>query len=158
MSDEVGVVSEESPVPTTLTGPRASLPNTQKSSSYPTSRLSAKVDPVDQTEMIRDSDRMLGSVAGGKLKLIYEQIEFLKDQARDIILEAERDMTLHRATCSFEKRTGHTYHLYERQEGNLYFSLLSPEEWGGNPPHRFVGSFRLESDMSWTEVDEASSS
>ena len=153
MDDDV--IFEESPVPSTLTGPRPSLPHTQKSSSYPMSRISARIDPVDQLEMIRDSDRMLGSVAGGKLKLIYEQIEFLKNQAKNIILEAERDMTLHRASCTFEKRVGHTYHLYEKQEGNLYFSLLSPADWKNNPPHRFVGSFRLENDMSWTELSDS---
>ena len=152
MDDDDIAISEELLVLSTLTGREPSIHHTQKSSSYPMSRLSARIDPVDQLEIIRDSDRMLGSVAGGKLKLIYEQIEFLKNQAKNIILEAEKDMTLHRASCTFEKRVGHTYHLYERQEGNLYFSLLSPADWRNNPPHRFVGSFRLENDLSWTEL------
>ncbi len=33
--------------------------------------------------------------------------------------------------------------------------MLSPEEWGGSPPHAFEGSYRLEVDMTWTPADEA---
>lgn len=152
MKDEEKVVSVHPPTLPTLAGPRTLLPNTQRSSSYPTSRLSAPFAPVDQIEAIKDSDRMLGAVAKGKLQVIAEQIEHLKKQARDIIMKAEVDMRLHRATCSFEKRVGHTYHLYERPEDQAYFSLLSPEDWGGSPPHTFLGSYKLESDMTWTAV------
>ena len=132
--------------------PQTSL--SHKASEYPTSRLSAPFEPIDQSQMIAAADRMLGVVAGGKLKIIHEQIEYLKNKARDIITTAERDMQLNRVSCSFEKRAGHTYHLYERGEEDLYFSMLSPEEWGGNPPHRFIGSYKYEADCTWSEVTE----
>lgn len=140
--------------PTPSTGNPASLvdPTTLRSSVYPTSRLSPPIDPVDQTEVIKISERFIGSVVGGKLRVIYDQIQFLKEQARNIIAEAERDMNLHNASCSFEKRVGQTYYLYDRAQDQLYFSLLSPEDWRGKHPHRFIGAYRLESDMSWTEI------
>jgi hypothetical protein len=47
------------------------------------------------------------------------------------------------------------YHLYRDGNGSLYFSMLSPEEWGGNPPHGFEGSYRVEVDMSFTPVRAA---
>jgi hypothetical protein len=47
------------------------------------------------------------------------------------------------------------YHLYERTDGELEFSMLSPADWDGRPPHRCVGSFRLEADMTWTPAAEA---
>ena len=31
--------------------------------------------------------------------------------------------------------------------------MLSPEDWRGSPPDAFEGSFRLESDMSWTPLE-----
>jgi hypothetical protein len=31
--------------------------------------------------------------------------------------------------------------------------MLSPDDWGGRPPHPFVGSYRLEADMSWTAAE-----
>lgn len=33
-----------------------------------------------------------------------------------------------------------------------FFSMLSPLEWGGKPPNEYVDSYRLEYDMSWTQV------
>lgn len=35
-----------------------------------------------------------------------------------------------------------------------YWSMLSPTDYGGKPPHEHVGSFRLEADMSWTPVSQ----
>jgi Protein of unknown function (DUF2452). len=43
-------------------------------------------------------------------------------------------------------------HLYERPTGEKYFSLLSPEEWG-TPPHKFLGSYKLNVDMSFERID-----
>ena len=34
--------------------------------------------------------------------------------------------------------------------------MLSPADWGGKPPKPFLGSYRLESDMSWTAMDPLS--
>jgi hypothetical protein len=136
--------------PTTTSSP-IRHPITLRSETYPTSRLSPKFEPVDQVELLKDSDRMLGAVAHGKLLVISKQIQMLKEAANKIIVEAERNMELHRVSCSFEKRQGHTYYLYEKGEG-LYFSILSPEDWRGKPPHKFVGAYRLENDMTWQEV------
>lgn len=151
--DDERLVSKPVVTPVTLLPPTPS-PFTLKSIAYPTSRLSAPFAPVDQLEAVKDSDRMLGAVARGKLNLIAEQIRYLQGEALKIIEQARNDMELHRVACSFEKRVGHTYHLYERGEDNLYFSLLSPDDWGGCPPHNFVGSYKLESDMTWTKLEE----
>jgi hypothetical protein len=61
---------------------------------------------------------------------------------------------LHRAHCNFKKQPGQVYHLYLRAQGEPYFSLLSPADWHGSPPHRFEGSYRLGLDLRWTAVDE----
>jgi hypothetical protein len=71
-----------------------------------------------------------------------------------VLDEAARAARLHRARCNFRKVPGHVYHLYRRGEDDLYFSMLSPAEWGGHPPHPFEGSYRLENDQSFTRVDE----
>ena len=71
-------------------------------------------------------------------------------QARDILEVAKRDRQLHHAACNFKKVPGTTYHLYERPDETAYFSMLSPSEWGTACPHKFLGSYRLEHDMSWT--------
>lgn len=125
-----------------------------RTSPYPLSRLSAPHELVDVAREIQQADALLGAVTGGKLALIAQQIRSLQEQARRILDAAQRDGELHRAACNFKKRPGHVYHLYRRDDGVRYLSMLSPEEWGGKPPHAFEGSYRLEVDMSWTPVDE----
>ena len=142
------------PLLSTATPSSLASPNTLRSSIHPASRLSPRIDPIDQSESIRESDRFIGSIAGGKLHVIREQINALQNLAKNIIVEAEKNMLLHRASCSFEKRVGHTYFLYDRSEDDLYFSILSPEDWRGRPPHKFIGTFRLEHDATWSDVTD----
>lgn len=124
-----------------------------RGSPYPVSRLGAPIELLDVAREIQDADRMLGAVVGGQLELIADQIRQLQEKARTILERAREAGDLHRAACQFKKRPGATYHLYARPNGDKYFSMLSPEEWGGTPPHTFEGSFRLEVDMSWTRID-----
>lgn len=109
---------------------------------------------VDVAREIQQADQVLGAVVGNKLEVIAHQIRQLQERAREILDEAHRDSELHRARCNFQKRPGHVYHLYRRDDGSLYFSMLSLEDWGGAPPHRYEGSYRLEPDMSWTPAEE----
>jgi len=129
-------------------GPRHGGP--AHSSPYPISRLAPSHELVDMARQIAEADQVIGTVVHGKLGVIAEQIRALQAQARRIMDDASQAATLHRARCNFQKRVGHTYHLYERPDGSSYFSMLSPADWGERAPHPFVGSFRLEPDMSWT--------
>jgi hypothetical protein len=130
----------------THAGPSAAAP-------YPLSRLARPHDLVDVAREIQKADTAIGAHVSGKLAVIADQIRALQEQARAVLDAAQRDADLHRATCAFKKRPGGVYHLYRRPEGELVFSMLSPEDWGGAPPHAFVGSYRLELDSSWTPLD-----
>lgn len=123
-------------------------------SPYPMSRLAPAHDLVDVAREIQRADAVLASVATGKLALLAEQIRALQQQAREVLAATQRDAELHRAHCQFRKRVGQTYHLYRAASGGLYFSMLSPPEWGGSPPDPYEGSFRLEADLSWTPAGD----
>ena len=123
-------------------------------SPYPVSRLSAAHTLIDMAAEIQKADMMLGTVTGTKLKMIADQIRALQEQARVVLQRAQRDGELHRAKCNFEKTAGKTYHLYRRDSGDTYFSMLAPDEWTLKQPQTFLGSYRLEVDMSWTPLDE----
>jgi len=127
-----------------------------RATTYPLSRLAPTFDLVDVAREIQEADRVLGAVVGGQLQLIADQIRALQAKAREILARAELASELHRATCNFKKRPGHAYHLYRRPCGEVYLSMLSPEEWGGQPPHDFLGSYRLEADMSWSALTSSS--
>lgn len=158
MKEDELLLPEDSSIPSTL-DPVTRNPTTMRSVPYPTSRLSAPFEPVDQSVVLREAQRMLGAVAYGKLQLISEQIKSLQAQAKRIIMEAQVDIGLHNAQCTFQKRPGQVYHLYKRGplDTDTYFSILSPDEWKTSP-HEFLGSYRLNEDLSWSAVpaeDEA---
>ncbi|HET8933552.1 MAG TPA: DUF2452 domain-containing protein [Polyangiales bacterium] len=142
---------------------RSKTPNA--AAPYPLSRLSARIDLIDVAREIQAADSVLSAVAGGKLEAIARQIRALQAEAARTLAEAQIDAELHRVRCNFKKIPGKLYHLYERpkpprsaadrqSEGERYFSLLSPDDWAGKPPHAFLGSFRLEADMRFTAAEQ----
>lgn len=66
---------------------------------------------------------------GSKLSVIAEQVRFLQEQAKRILNEAKDNYSLHHIPCNFVKKPGCIYHLYERDSGQKYFSILSSEVW-----------------------------
>ena len=123
---------------------------------YALSRMAPSYALVDVAAEIEKADAMLATVTGGKLGVIADQIRHLQEQARALLERAQRDATLHRARCRFEKKAGGVYHLYRMNEdGTLWFSLMAPEEWRRPQPQTFEGSYRLESDQSYTRLDIA---
>jgi len=130
----------------------------QRTSPYPTSRLAPVHDLVDVARQIADADAMLGAVASAELTQIADQIRALQERARVVLDAARESLSLHHARCSFVKRPGHVYHLYEQAAGDRWLSMIGPDEWGSSPSDRsFLGSYRLELDQSWTRVDVAAS-
>lgn len=83
----------------------------------------------------------------------YLQIKFLQSQAQRILEETEASKGIHSAACNFRKIPGTIYHMYARESGQKYISMLSPEEWGAGLTHEYHGSFRLEHDSTWTPID-----
>jgi hypothetical protein len=121
---------------------------------YPTSRLAARIDLVDMAQEIEKADQALGLVVGAKLEVIRDQMRALQEEARQLLEEARLSAQLQRAKCNFRKIPGKVYHLYRRADDELYFSMLSPEEWGGSPPHAFEGSYKVEIDLTLRPLGE----
>jgi hypothetical protein len=143
---------------------RSKTPNA--AAPYPLSRLSAPINLIDVAREIQAADSVLSAVAAGKLEAIARQIRALQAEAARTLADAQIDAELHRVRCSFKKIPGKIYHLYERPrepprsaddrepEPERYFSLLSPDDWAGKPPHAHLGSFRLETDMRFTATEQ----
>jgi hypothetical protein len=134
---------------------------TTSNSVLATSQMRTKMhDPDDLVELARfvqSADSHTKGIVGGKLELISEQIKALQQQARGVLEDARRDLELTHAKCNFQRRPGKIYHLYRKVDAEgteeKFFSMLSPLEWGGTPPNEYLDSYRLEHDMSWTQVD-----
>ena len=123
-------------------------------SPYPVSRLAPSFGLVDLAQEIEQANAQVATRVSGQLHVIAEQVKALQAQARQILEQAHSDRRLHEARCGFRRKPGHVYHVYEEQDGSWSFSMLSPQDWKGRPPKPFVGSFRLEADMSWTPAEK----
>jgi hypothetical protein len=126
---------------------------------YALSRLSGPVSLVEVAREIEHADAFIASTTNAQLRLIAEQLAALRREAERLLEQARINAELHRVEARFVRHPGKTYHLYERANDSAgtgtelrYWSLLAPADWGGRPPHRFLGSYRLESDQSWTAV------
>lgn len=116
-----------------------------------------KADPGYLVELAKEvslANSTIKAGACGKLEIIAQQIRFLQEQARQVLLDSSTDELINKAACNFVKKPGKVYHLYQREDGQPYLGMLSPEEWGGNPPHDFVGSYKLEYDMTFTPLEK----
>lgn len=116
--------------------------------------LKTTPDLMELAQEIQKADEFVKSTAYSKLQMIAEQIRFLQEQAKQVMLEARHNNHLHHAACNFKKVPGKIYYLYQKPSGQEYFSMLSPEEWGTSLPHKYIGSYRLECNMSWTPTEE----
>ena len=106
---------------------------------------------------VQQADERTRSVAGSKLSVIAEQIQFLQQQAAKILEETRLNAELNHAACNMVKKPGTVYHLYQRETGQKYWlndtnePFLS-EEWGVGPhrppptAHRPLPVFRASSD------------
>lgn len=83
------------------------------------------------------------------LDQIREQIELLARQARDIQQRVRLSEEIYQAELHFEPIIGKIYYLYRRPSGRSVVSMVSPEEWGPQPPYLFVATVHLLSDHTW---------
>ncbi|NNF95681.1 MAG: DUF2452 domain-containing protein [Halobacteria archaeon] len=116
--------------------------------------MAPSFEPVNLAEEISQADATFAALASGKLRLIANLIKVLQDEAQQVLEQTQCDQLLHRAPCNFKRQPGKIYHLYQKANGTIYFSMLAPAEWGSKPPHTFLGSYQLKIDMSWTPVEE----
>lgn len=112
-----------------------------------------RTDLIELAREIETADDFIKAHVSSKLTVIAEQVQFLQRQAQHILEEAQLNTRLHHAACNFKKVPGSTYYLYRRPCGQEYFSMIKPEEWGAQCPHKFLGGYRLESDMTWTPIE-----
>lgn len=120
------------------------------SAPYPVSRLAPAFAAPDLAAEVARAEAMLSARTGAKLRVIADQIKALQAEAHKVLQEAREEQALTQAECAFQRRPGQVYHLYRRADGSRYFSLLAPADWQDDPPHPWVGSYRLEPDHSWT--------
>ena len=81
-------------------------------------------------------------------KKIQSKYLELKASYDKMMTEYEYNNLIYNAEFAFEPVIGETYHLYKRDNGTSFLSLLSPNQCNFNS----IGSFYLNSDQVWEKV------
>ena len=92
--------------------------------------------------------QMKSKEASAKLRGRYEE---LQEEFRQLVATSEDTQRMYDATVSFVPIIGHIYHLYRRENGEEWVSMIAPEEFGAYY-HEYIGSYRLATDSVWIRV------
>jgi hypothetical protein len=73
----------------------------------------------------------------------------LKIQYEKLMQEYEWNEIVYNSKFSFEPTIGEIYHLYIKDDGTYFLSLIHPESW----KKEHVGSFKLNSSKKWVHLE-----
>jgi hypothetical protein len=77
------------------------------------------------------------------------KFEELREEYTNLIALYKWNELVNKADFSFIPIKGHSYYLYQKQNGQLFLSLIEPEYWN----QLFVGKVTLDSDNKWMKVE-----
>ena len=73
----------------------------------------------------------------------------IKEEYKKLMESYEWNQLIYNCSFSFKPEKGEIYHLYQRNDQNLFLSIIGPTEWN----EIYIGSFRLDSNDKWEKVD-----
>lgn len=84
--------------------------------------------------------------SGTKVNHFFDQrFSEIKEQFQNLMELHELNQMIYSSELRFEPVMGYTYHLYQRDNGNKFLSLVGPSEW--NMP--YICSVTLNTDGQW---------
>jgi hypothetical protein len=91
--------------------------------------------------------------SGTKVNHFFDQkFTEIKNELERLVQLYELNQLIYSSELRFEPVMGYTYHLYEREGGNKFLSLVSPNEW--NMP--YICSVTLNTDGQWVLQNDSS--
>lgn len=85
-----------------------------------------------------------------KLKVLFKQMEFIKNEIDSLVNESIETNYLQNVECRFKKIPGKYYYLYKNSDGKLFFSILSNKEWTTN--NEYVGKYFYDFDLNFQKI------
>lgn len=113
-----------------------------------------QIKPIDKGRVKGRAVEAMYGQTEMQLEQIRKQIELLARQARDIHDRVSISEGIYLADMNFEPLIGFTYHLYEKKDGKKVLSMISPDEWGPNPPYKFIATVKMLSDHTWDVLEK----
>ena len=116
----------------------------RRTKEYPTEIGSQKFSP--------DDIQLFKIEKTSKLKHHFSsKFSELQSEYNKLIEEININERLYLAKHSFEPIPGKSYHLYIKENGEEFLSLISPKEWGDR--FEYVGTFEFLSDGRWIQSE-----
>jgi hypothetical protein len=117
---------------------------------------SAIIFPEDKDRIKTKAMAAMVEQTNVQMKQIYEQMELLVKQANHLRERVSVSEQIYGAEMGFKPLTGHTYHLYEKADGEKVLSMVGPDEWArGCKYEKFLATARLMGDHTWEIIKEA---
>lgn len=108
---------------------------------YATNVGAPKITTTDTTGWkIRSITKINHKMSAGYLKL--------KAEYQKMMDEFEYNSLIFNSDFSFEPVISEVYHLYQREKGNNFLSLIAPDQCN----FKHIGSFYLNADQTWEKV------
>lgn len=116
---------------------------------------SAIVKPEDKGKITGRAVAAMHSQTDMQMAQIYEQMQLLAEQAKQIQSRVQVSERIYQASISFEPLINHVYFLYQKDDGSDFLSMIAPEEWGRKKNFAaFVAEVRLLADHTWEILRE----
>jgi len=81
-------------------------------------------------------------------KQFLSKFEELKQEYQKLIDEYKWNDLVYKSKFSFEPVINETYHLYSRDNGELFLSLIESNRWTQN----YIASFKYNHDNKWIKI------
>ena len=75
----------------------------------------------------------------------YDEI---KKEYEKLVEEYEWNKVVYGSNYNFQPIIGEKYHLYRRNNGEMFLSLIEPQSW----KQEYVGTFEMDSDNKWKKI------
>ena len=82
-------------------------------------------------------------------KYFSSRYEEIKEEYKKLMESYEWNQLIYNCSFSFKPDKGEIYHLYQRNDQNLFLSIIGPSEWN----EIYIGSFRFDSNDKWEKVE-----
>lgn len=82
-----------------------------------------------------------------------EKFKELKNNYEELIKEFNWNQIIFESEMMFKPVIGKLYYLYEKKNGKMFMSLISPDDWGKNEDFTYVGTFKQDSRQKWNCID-----
>ena len=76
------------------------------------------------------------------------EFQELKEKYESLVSNFKWNELIYNSKFNFEPVMGEIYFLYQKTSGELFLSLISPDEWN----FELIGSFRLSSTNRWEKI------